>query len=247
MDRSFLLELEQNWRVIDYVTDLRGLSPPGGELGQQRAEPIALRGREQSLALWLIAVKGRQRRGTICGASRAPVFNGFGPDVAGCRGERSDHQGVRGGVPEDRRQGLGGLRMERFPLLPGTYDITASLTDFTLAHPYDVRRNDVDHKGPVEPSGIVSLVASGLSGSFHFGREPLTGSPLCAPGTSRAYPEGLGARRSHSMERTAWARFAAIDPHNFLIKVARKICVGRRSWKRCHRKVSNVVLSSKVE
>jgi len=25
--------------------------------------------------------------------------------------------------------------MERFPLLPGTYDITASLTDFTLAHP----------------------------------------------------------------------------------------------------------------
>jgi ABC-type polysaccharide/polyol phosphate transport system ATPase subunit len=53
------------------------------------------------------------------------------------------------------------LRMDRFPLLPGTYDITASLTDFTLAHPYDVRRNvlriDVDRKGPVEPSGIVSF------------------------------------------------------------------------------------------
>ncbi|HUC14264.1 MAG TPA: Wzt carbohydrate-binding domain-containing protein, partial [Acidimicrobiales bacterium] len=53
------------------------------------------------------------------------------------------------------------LKMDRFPLLPGTYDITASLTDFTLAHPYDVRRNvlriDVDRKGPVEPSGIVSF------------------------------------------------------------------------------------------
>ncbi len=48
-----------------------------------------------------------------------------------------------------------------FPILPGTYDITASLTDFTLAHPYDVRRNvlrmDVDRKGLVETTGIVSL------------------------------------------------------------------------------------------
>jgi len=53
------------------------------------------------------------------------------------------------------------LKMDQFPLLPGTYDITASLTDSTLAHPYDVRRNvlpiDVDRKGPVEPSGIVSF------------------------------------------------------------------------------------------
>ena len=43
------------------------------------------------------------------------------------------------------------LHLDRFPLLPGTYDITASLTDFNLAHPYDVRRNvlrvDVDRKG----------------------------------------------------------------------------------------------------
>jgi hypothetical protein len=51
--------------------------------------------------------------------------------------------------------------LDRFPILPGTYDITASLTDFTLAHPYDVRRNvlrmDVDRKGPVETNGIVSF------------------------------------------------------------------------------------------
>ena len=53
------------------------------------------------------------------------------------------------------------LHLDRFPLLPGTYDITASLTDFNLAHPYDVRRNvlrvDVDRKGPTEPAGLVSL------------------------------------------------------------------------------------------
>lgn len=53
------------------------------------------------------------------------------------------------------------LKLDRFPLLPGTYDITASLTDYNLAHPYDVRRNvlriDVDRKGQVEPAGIVSL------------------------------------------------------------------------------------------
>jgi ABC-type polysaccharide/polyol phosphate transport system ATPase subunit len=53
------------------------------------------------------------------------------------------------------------FRLERFPLLPGTYDISASLMDFNLAHPYDVRRNvlriDVDRKGPVETAGIVSL------------------------------------------------------------------------------------------
>ena len=53
------------------------------------------------------------------------------------------------------------LHLDRLPLLPGTYDLTASLTDYTLAHPYDVRRNvlrmDVDRKGPVEPSGVVSL------------------------------------------------------------------------------------------
>jgi ABC-2 type transport system ATP-binding protein len=53
------------------------------------------------------------------------------------------------------------LRLGQFPLLPGTYDITASLTDYTISHPYDVRRNvlriDVDRRGQVEPAGIVSL------------------------------------------------------------------------------------------
>jgi ABC-2 type transport system ATP-binding protein len=60
------------------------------------------------------------------------------------------------------------LQLPHFALLPGTYDITASVTDFTMAHPYDVRRNvlrlDVDRKGPTEPAGIVSL-----GGNWSFG------------------------------------------------------------------------------
>ena len=68
-----------------------------------------------------------------------------------------------GGEVPEKLDGSGwvDLVLERFPILPGTYDITASLTDFTMAHPYDVRRNvlrmDVDRKGLVEPTGIVSL------------------------------------------------------------------------------------------
>ena len=60
------------------------------------------------------------------------------------------------------------FRLGHFPLLPGTYDLTASLMDYNMAHPYDVRRNvlrmDVDRKGPVEPAGVVSL-----GGTWAFG------------------------------------------------------------------------------
>jgi ABC-type polysaccharide/polyol phosphate transport system ATPase subunit len=74
-----------------------------------------------------------------------------------------------GEVPEKLDgEGWVELRLDRFPLLPGTYDLTASLTDYNLAHPYDVRRNvlrmDVDRKGPVEPAGVVSL-----GGTWSFG------------------------------------------------------------------------------
>jgi ABC-2 type transport system ATP-binding protein len=68
-----------------------------------------------------------------------------------------------GGEVPEKLDGSGwvDLVLDRFPLLPGTYDITASLTDYTMAHPYDVRRNvvrmDVDRKGQLEPSGLVSL------------------------------------------------------------------------------------------
>ena len=65
-------------------------------------------------------------------------------------------------VPE-KLDGSGRLELglPRLPLLPGTYDVTVSVTDFTMAHPYDVRRNvlrfDVDRKGQTEPAGIVSF------------------------------------------------------------------------------------------
>jgi ABC-type polysaccharide/polyol phosphate transport system ATPase subunit len=53
------------------------------------------------------------------------------------------------------------FRLDKFPVLPGTYDLSVSLTDYNLAHPYDMRRNvlrmDVDRKGPVEQAGLVSL------------------------------------------------------------------------------------------
>ncbi len=74
-----------------------------------------------------------------------------------------------GEIPE-KIDGDGWLdfRLDRFPLLPGTYDLTASLTDYNMAHPYDVRRNvvrmDVDRNGPVEPAGVVSLGGSWLFG-----------------------------------------------------------------------------------
>jgi ABC-2 type transport system ATP-binding protein len=64
------------------------------------------------------------------------------------------------------------LRFDQFHLLPGTFDITASIMDYTLAHPYDVRRNvlrfDVDRKGPVEPSGLVSLGGNWVFGAGQY-------------------------------------------------------------------------------
>ncbi|MBI3256408.1 MAG: ABC transporter ATP-binding protein [Actinobacteria bacterium] len=53
------------------------------------------------------------------------------------------------------------LRVDRLLLLPGTYDLTASLLDFTCSHAYDNRhrafRFDVRRGEPQEEQGIVSL------------------------------------------------------------------------------------------
>ncbi|MGH9267497.1 MAG: ABC transporter ATP-binding protein [Acidimicrobiales bacterium] len=53
------------------------------------------------------------------------------------------------------------LRIGRLLLLPGTYDITASLYDFACLHPFDFRhrafRFDVDPGRPRESYGMVSL------------------------------------------------------------------------------------------
>lgn len=53
------------------------------------------------------------------------------------------------------------LRVEHLMLLPGSYDVTATLYDHTLAHAYDHRhrafRFDVEHGHPREDFGVVSL------------------------------------------------------------------------------------------
>jgi ABC-2 type transport system ATP-binding protein len=58
--------------------------------------------------------------------------------------------------------GVVDLRVERLLLLPGTYDITAALTDYAALHPYDYRhrafRFDVEAGDPHETyGGVVSL------------------------------------------------------------------------------------------
>jgi len=67
-----------------------------------------------------------------------------------------------GRVP-DRIVGRGYVdyRVPRLPLLPGTYDVSALLYNFTITHPYDARirafRFDVTHGDPAEEHGMITL------------------------------------------------------------------------------------------
>lgn len=67
------------------------------------------------------------------------------------------------GCVPDKLQGNGyvDVTFDPLQLLPGSYDLTVSLFDFTCMHPYDVRQNvlrfDVE-RGPIkEGTGVVSL------------------------------------------------------------------------------------------
>jgi ABC-2 type transport system ATP-binding protein len=68
-----------------------------------------------------------------------------------------------GGLVPDRLEGAGyvDLSIDRFPLLPGTYDLTASIQDFSCLHEYDVHhrsfRFDVEQGEPRESTGFVTL------------------------------------------------------------------------------------------
>jgi ABC-type polysaccharide/polyol phosphate transport system ATPase subunit len=57
--------------------------------------------------------------------------------------------------------GLMDLRVERLLLVPGTYDLSAAVTNFSLSHAYDHRhrtfRFDVEAGDPYEDFGVVSL------------------------------------------------------------------------------------------
>jgi ABC-type polysaccharide/polyol phosphate transport system ATPase subunit len=63
----------------------------------------------------------------------------------------------------DRIDGTGyvHLRVDRLLLVPGTYDVTGTLYNYTLAHAYDHRhrafRFDVEHGEPRDEFGVVSL------------------------------------------------------------------------------------------
>jgi len=67
------------------------------------------------------------------------------------------------GCVPDRIDGSGqvDLRIDRLLLVPGTYDLSASLYDYACVHAYDFRHRDfrfeVDHGEPREEFGVVSL------------------------------------------------------------------------------------------
>jgi len=68
-----------------------------------------------------------------------------------------------GGAVPDRIEGEGyvDLTIDHFPLLPGTYDLTPSIQDYSCLHEYDVRhrsfRFDVEQGEPRESSGFMTL------------------------------------------------------------------------------------------
>lgn len=70
------------------------------------------------------------------------------------------------GLDIDRIHGLGylDLTFDRFPLLPGAYDLSISLYDFHCLHPFDIRqkfmRFDVETGSIHETYGVVSLGAT---------------------------------------------------------------------------------------
>lgn len=80
------------------------------------------------------------------------------------------------GYVPDRLDGDGvlDLHFEHISLLPGTYDVTVSLVDYSCLHPYDFRhkvlRFDVDPGTPRETYGVVTL---GGQWEFEFDRQRL--------------------------------------------------------------------------
>jgi ABC-type polysaccharide/polyol phosphate transport system ATPase subunit len=69
----------------------------------------------------------------------------------------------QGGAVPDQLSGKGhmDLRVDRLMLLPGTYDLSASLYDYSLSHVFDFRhrtlRFDVERGEPAEEHGVMAL------------------------------------------------------------------------------------------
>jgi ABC-2 type transport system ATP-binding protein len=93
--------------------------------------------------------------------TRQPVF---GMAIHSVEGHQVTGPNTReAGLVPDRVDGEGyiDLRIDRLLLVPGTYDLSGSVYDFTCTHAYDHRhrafRFDVEHGDPREEYGLVSL------------------------------------------------------------------------------------------
>jgi ABC-2 type transport system ATP-binding protein len=81
------------------------------------------------------------------------------------------HTRDAGFVPDEiRGEGTVELRVPRLMLQPGTYDLSASVVDYTTTHQYDYLRRclrfDVEHGAPRESGGYVALGGQWSSDSF---------------------------------------------------------------------------------
>jgi ABC-2 type transport system ATP-binding protein len=88
----------------------------------------------------------------------------FGFDIHSIGGIHVSGSNTRdGGLVADRIDGAGhvDLRVERLLLVPGTYDLSAVLLDWTCSHVYDERhrafRFDVERGTPQDSAGVTSL------------------------------------------------------------------------------------------
>ena len=90
-----------------------------------------------------------------------PVFGVMIQTVDGTHVTGPNSRDAGWGVERLEGRGHVDLHIDRFLLVPGTYDLSAAIYDHTVQHPYDVRRHilrfDVEPGIPRESVGLVSL------------------------------------------------------------------------------------------
>ena len=90
-----------------------------------------------------------------------PVFGVMIQTVDGTHVTGPNSRDAGWGIGRLEGRGHVDLCIDRFLLVPGTYDLSAAIYDHTVQHPYDVRRHvlrfDVEPGEPRESAGIVSL------------------------------------------------------------------------------------------
>jgi ABC-2 type transport system ATP-binding protein len=170
LDHGELTRLGPAAEVIDnYLGDVIAQRVPDGEHGQRWGS-----GEAKITAVEILDAAGQPAKRIRTGdpvvfrahwraeeTVERPVF-GFsiqhldGVDITGPNTRES------GNVPDKiRGSGYTDLHVDRLLLLPGTYDLTAAVFNYSLAHVYDLRhrtfRFDVERGNPDEGFGMVSL------------------------------------------------------------------------------------------